>query len=49
MKRLLTKLSTRRCRGCTDESYHSHHLTRLGQWRYIDRFPVAASDGSEEQ
>ncbi len=35
--RLLTRLSTRRCRGCDDPSFHTAHLTRLGQWRYIDR------------
>jgi hypothetical protein len=36
MQRLLIKLSTRKCRGCDDASPHSHHLTRLGQWRYVD-------------
>jgi hypothetical protein len=36
MKRLLIKLSTRKCKGCEDTSFHTHHLTKLGQWRYID-------------
>lgn len=34
MGRLLIKLYTRRCRGCTDPSPHSHHLTWLGRRRY---------------
>ena len=34
-KRLLSKLSTRKCRGCDDPSFHTAHLTRLGRWRYI--------------
>lgn len=27
-----SRLSTRRCRGCDDESFHTAHLTRLGWW-----------------
>ncbi len=41
MKRLLVRLSTRRCHGCADPSAHTHHLTRLGHWRYIDRWGPA--------
>lgn len=34
MRRLLIKMSTRRCRGCPDTSFHTHHLTALGRRRY---------------
>lgn len=34
---LLTKLSTRKCRGCSDNSVHTHHLTMLGKWRFTGR------------
>ena len=29
---LLTPLLVRKCRGCTDTSPHSYHLTRFGCW-----------------
>lgn len=35
MKRFLIKTYTRKCRGCADDSFHTHHLTRLGRWHYI--------------
>lgn len=34
IRRLLTKLSTRKCRGCQDPAPHSHHLTWIGRKRY---------------
>ena len=34
MKRLIAKLSTRRCSGCEDTSFHTHHLTLLGRLRF---------------
>lgn len=34
MLRLLIALSTRRCRGCSDPSFHTHHLTWIGRRRY---------------
>lgn len=34
---LLNRLLTRRCRGCSDPSPHSHHLTWLGRLRYTGR------------
>ena len=34
VKRLLVRLSTRRCHGCADPDPHSHHLTAIGRWRY---------------
>lgn len=34
LHRLLVKLSTRKCRGCKDTSFHSHHLTWIGRRRY---------------
>lgn len=30
---LRSRLSTRRCRGCADPSFHDAHLTRYGLWR----------------
>lgn len=33
--RLLTKLSSRKCRGCKDPSPHSHHLTWIGKLLYL--------------
>ena len=36
MKWLLIKLSTRKCRGCSDPSFHTAHMTKLGWWR-MDR------------
>jgi hypothetical protein len=39
--RLLTRLYTRRCRGCDDQSFHTHHLTRLGRAKYAgERLPL---------
>lgn len=34
IRRLLSALSTRRCRGCASTEPHSHHLTWLGRRRY---------------
>lgn len=34
MKRLIAKLSTRRCGGCDDTAFHTHHLTLLGRFRF---------------
>lgn len=31
---ILARLSTRRCHGCTDPSFHTHHLTWLGRRRF---------------
>lgn len=28
---MIAKLWTRKCRGCTDRSPHSHHLTQFGR------------------
>lgn len=38
MYRILNALTTRRCRGCSDPSPHSHHLTALGRKRYTGRW-----------
>lgn len=32
------KLFSRRCRGCSDRSEHTDHLTWLGRWHYTGRF-----------
>lgn len=32
--RLKWSLLVRRCRGCSDPSYHSYHLTALGRVRF---------------
>ena len=32
--RILTRLSTRRCHGCDDPSFHTAHLTAIGRRRY---------------
>jgi hypothetical protein len=38
MKRILIKLSTRRCNGtCGDTSPHDSHLTAIGLRRYTSR------------
>jgi hypothetical protein len=42
MGRLLRRLSTRRCRGCSDPSYHDAHLTLIGRWRFTGWRPWAA-------
>lgn len=41
MSRLLNRLSARRCHGCADTSFHTHHLTVLGHWRFVRRFARA--------
>jgi hypothetical protein len=33
--KILAKLSTRKCRGCDEESYHTHHLTWIGKKRFL--------------
>lgn len=32
---LQSRLSTRKCRGCDDPSFHNAHLTRYGQRRIV--------------
>lgn len=32
--RIISALSTRRCRGCGDAGYHNAHLTMLGRRRF---------------
>lgn len=34
MNRILTTLSTRKCTGCTDRSFHTAHLTWIGRLRF---------------
>jgi len=34
MNLLMIRLSTRKCRGCSDPEPHSHHLTAIGRRRY---------------
>lgn len=38
MHRILIALSTRRCRGCADPSFHTAHLTAWGRKRYTGRW-----------
>lgn len=38
MQRILNALTTRRCRGCSDPSFHTAHLTGLGRKRYTGRW-----------
>ena len=37
MSRLLTKFSTRKCRGCDDPSPHDSHLTWIDRLRFVTR------------
>lgn len=34
ISRVLSALSTRKCRGCDDSTFHTAHLTALGRRRY---------------
>lgn len=38
VNRILIALSTRRCRGCDDASFHTAHLTTLGRRRFLGRW-----------
>ena len=38
VNRILIALSTRRCRGCDDGSFHTAHLTAWGRKRYTGRW-----------
>ena len=38
MHRILNALTTRRCHGCGDTSFHAAHLTALGHKRYAGRW-----------
>lgn len=38
LSRILTKMTTRKCRGCDDKGFHTHHLTWFGKHRYIYAF-----------
>jgi len=37
MNWLLIKLSARKCRGCSDDGFHTAHLTWIGRLRYLGR------------
>ena len=34
MRRIWIRLKTRKCKGCSDTSFHTHHLTWLGRRSY---------------
>lgn len=34
LNRILSALSTRKCHGCNDPSFHTAHLTAIGRRRY---------------
>lgn len=38
----LTTATHKPCRGCRDRSFHTHHLTIYGRWRYIWRHQLRA-------
>lgn len=38
IRRIRNRLYVRRCKGCSDLSPHSHHLTRIGHRRFIGRW-----------
>ena len=49
MNRILIALSTRRCHGCDDTSFHTAHLTTWGRKRYTgrwSRWPARRSQAS---
>lgn len=35
LSRILTTMSTRKCHGCDDKDFHTHHFTWIGRHRYI--------------
>lgn len=47
MKYLLTKLSTRKCGGCSNASFHTAHLTWLGRLRYTGSLRKPDVSGSD--
>ena len=34
----MQRLLSRKCTGCPDKAYHTHHLTALGKWHYVYRY-----------